>query len=240
MASNSSPPETKNFWKTTGALAILVAVIGVIGTLLTVGKGHRSANTIPTPSTNTTASGQPSLTPSPSSPASTGHGGVSGAPASPRPRLTLPVNTTTAPVITTPAPVVTTPSAAITTPSGPRNSLQEKAAPVNGCNTYGEQCDGNPIYVNVPPPNYDYRTWPKLTTVANGTILTARCWETGGTTWNYAILQSPPDLGPNPYESNIYFDVLAPTGQWGWIPDTYFARDKQGKLGLPACSTLSQ
>ena len=45
-------------------------------------------------------------------------------------------------------------------------------------NTYGENCEGSPLYAKVPPPGYDYKSWPRITTVANGITLTARCWAT--------------------------------------------------------------
>ncbi|HEY3141876.1 MAG TPA: hypothetical protein VGJ86_12140, partial [Acidimicrobiales bacterium] len=106
---------------------------------------------------------------------------------------------------------------------------------VNGCDTWGNNCADNPLYVEVPPPGYDYETFPKVTTVANGTTLTARCWATGGVTYNYAAWYDPPDYGPDPYESNIYFSVRAPNGQWAWAPDTFFVRDKTHRLGVPEC-----
>jgi len=104
---------------------------------------------------------------------------------------------------------------------------------VNGCNTYGQNCDGNPIYVNVPQPGYNYKTEPKVEAVANGSRLTARCWTTGATVYNWAKSQNDP--GPNPYDSDVHFSVQAPNGTWGYIPDTYFVRDKGNKLGLPHC-----
>ncbi len=106
---------------------------------------------------------------------------------------------------------------------------------MNGCNTYGEYCDDNPIYVDVPPDDYDYSVLAKVATVSHGTVLTARCWALGGTTFNYAASHTPPDYGPDPYESDIYFYVLAPSGQWGWIPDTFFVRDETVRMGLLAC-----
>ncbi|HET6949614.1 MAG TPA: hypothetical protein VFI47_04515 [Acidimicrobiales bacterium] len=110
-----------------------------------------------------------------------------------------------------------------------------REATVNGCNSYGANCDGNPIYATLPPPGYDWATWPKVGAVDNGETLLARCWGVGGTTTNYASGLDPPDLGPDPYESDLFFFVLAPGGAWGWIPDTYFARDKVHRLGLPPC-----
>lgn len=106
---------------------------------------------------------------------------------------------------------------------------------VNGCNTYGENCDENPIFVNLPPDNYDARSWPVVERVDHGTVLTARCWALGGITWNYAALTQPPDRGPDPYDSEVHYNVQATDGSWGWIPDTYFVRDKVDHLGLSVC-----
>jgi hypothetical protein len=106
---------------------------------------------------------------------------------------------------------------------------------VQGCNTYGEHCAATPLYAKVPPPDYNYRSWPTVTTVTNGTTLTARCWARGGVTFNYAAWLDPPDYGPNPYESPIYFSVRVSGGQWAYIPDAYFVRDKSGRMGLPEC-----
>ena len=112
----------------------------------------------------------------------------------------------------------------------------QRVGTVNGCNTYGENCEGNPIFRDAPPQNYDaYIANQKVATVANGTQLTARCWSTGTVVWNYAALHQPVNYGDNPYDSTIYFYVLAPNGQWGFIPDTYFVRDKTNKLGLASC-----
>jgi len=105
---------------------------------------------------------------------------------------------------------------------------------VNGCDTYGGNCNDNPLYVNVPPDGYNWKTEPKLTTVPDGTVLTARCYATGGTTYNWA--HSGGDLGPDPYDSDVYFSVQSPVdGSWGFIPDTYYVRDKIGHLGLQPC-----
>jgi hypothetical protein len=112
-----------------------------------------------------------------------------------------------------------------------------RSGAVQGCNTYGENCDGNPIYQDVPPPDYDWTTWPKLTTVVNGTVLEARCWAVGGMTWNYAARATPPDHGPDPYASDVVFNVRVPdSDDWGWIPDTYYVRDASERMGLPRCS----
>lgn len=121
------------------------------------------------------------------------------------------------------------------TPDAP--STDEPIAPasavgtVNGCNTYGENCDGNPLYVDVPALGYDWNTQPKVTTVPNGTTLTATCFRTGGETTNYAV----DDPGPNPYGSDIYYLATDAAGHTGWIPDTYFVRDKIGRMGLQRC-----
>jgi hypothetical protein len=102
---------------------------------------------------------------------------------------------------------------------------------VNGCNTYGEDCDGNNIYKSVPPEGYQPPLVAKWENVPNGTVLVARCWTVGGTTTNYATT----DPGPSPYSSTVYYEVQASGGQWGYIPDTYFVRDKAGHLGLRYC-----
>lgn len=52
MTRNSGSSQTKNFWMTTGVLAILVAVVGAVGGLLTGGKGRDVVNPIPSPSVN--------------------------------------------------------------------------------------------------------------------------------------------------------------------------------------------
>lgn len=102
----------------------------------------------------------------------------------------------------------------------------------NGCNSYGQNCDGNPIYVDVPPPGYNWTTQPKRATVPNGTELTASCWGQGGRTTNYAEA----DPGPNPYGSDAYYLVQVPgSTDRGYIPDTYSARDANGHAGLPRC-----
>jgi hypothetical protein len=110
---------------------------------------------------------------------------------------------------------------------------QTRSGVVNGCNTYGEDCGANPLYGSVPPPGYDHNTFPHVGTVAHGQQLEARCWARGGTTYNYAAFYDPPDRGPDPYASDIYYQVRF-GGQWRWIADTYFVRDPGG-FGLPAC-----
>ena len=106
---------------------------------------------------------------------------------------------------------------------------------VNGCNTFRENCDGNPIYRDLPPAvGFDWRTWETLATVDNGTMLTARCWAHGAPHTNYQV--DPLDLGPYPYESDIQFNVQVPgSDTWGWIPDVWFVRDEVHKLGLREC-----
>jgi hypothetical protein len=104
---------------------------------------------------------------------------------------------------------------------------------VNGCNTYGEDCGTVPIYAAPPPPDYDYLTYGSVTRVPHGASLVATCWTTGGVTYNYAAFFDPPDFGPAPYESDVYYRVTA-NGVTGWIADTYFVRDPSG-LGLPLC-----
>ena len=104
---------------------------------------------------------------------------------------------------------------------------------VTGCNTYGQNCEVNPLYVNVPAVGFNWKSEPKLTAVSNGAKLTARCYAIGGMTYNWAV--SIGDRGPDPYESNVYYSVQAPDGRWGFIPDTYFVRDQGNRMGLPAC-----
>lgn len=184
-----------------------------------------------TPSTPTTV--PPATEPPPTSPPPSSRPATS--PPATSPPTTQPPATsppTTSPPTTSPpttSPPTTSPPAATTTPP------VERIGTVNGCNTYGQNCEGNPIDGDVPPAGYNYQTWPKVTSVPNGAQLSARCWARGGTTWNYAASHNPPDYGPNPYESDIYFYVRAPNGEWGWIPDTYFVRDKVNMMGLPAC-----
>jgi len=120
---------------------------------------------------------------------------------------------------------------------GNPGGLEARQGTVHGCNTYGGNCDGNPIYDEVPPEGYDWAAWPILARVDNGTVLTARCWALGGMTYNYRV--DPPDHGPDPYASETYFNVQAPDGRWGWIPDTYFVRDQGNRMGLPRCSTTT-
>lgn len=135
-----------------------------------------------------------------------------------------------------PAPPVTPPPAP-PPPVPPPPEAETRDGVVNGCNTYGEYCDGNPVYVELPPPDVDYFTWPRIASVDNGVTFTARCWAVGAIYTNYQI--DPEDLGPDPYDSNIHFNVLAPNGDWGWIPDVYFVRDEVGRMGLPECSGAS-
>lgn len=131
------------------------------------------------------------------------------------------VVTGAAPAPVTAAPVVTpAPSAGAT-------------ITVNGCNTYGQSCRDNPVFNRVPA--FDGDNPPKVELLANGAVVTATCWAIGTTTWNYAAKHNPPDYGPQPYESNVYFMVRTAAGNVGYLPDTWGPRDKWGKLGLPAC-----
>lgn len=151
------------------------------------------------------------------------------------PPTTRPTTTSLPPAV---APTTTTSPPTTNAPPPPPPTIPtpvERVGRVNGCNTYGQYCEDNPIYRDVPPAGYDFRSWPKIAVVANGAELSARCWARGGVTWNYAALRNPPDPGPNPYESDVYFSVRAPDGRWGWIPDTYFVRDKTNRMDLPAC-----
>lgn len=104
---------------------------------------------------------------------------------------------------------------------------------VQGSDTWGQNGAGDPLYRDVPPPGVDSTTWPKVATVNDGAVLTARCWAVGARCTNYKV--DPPALGPSPYESDIQFYVQAPNGGWAWVPDVHFVRSKVGRLGLPAC-----
>jgi hypothetical protein len=135
-----------------------------------------------------------------------------------------------APNIQPAAPVPTTSKS---TPPPPPSAV----GTVNGCNTYGGYCENNPAFTTVPPPGTtvaQFIAWPRATSVPNGAQLTATCWTTGVLVWNYAAQHNPIDYGPNPYESDVYYRVSA-NGTSGYIPDTYFVRDKNGHLGLPHC-----
>jgi len=119
-----------------------------------------------------------------------------------------------------------------TPPSPTGNPIREVSGTVHGCNTYGQNCDNDPLYAQVPPEGYDWKTWAKNATVPNGSKLVAHCWAQGGLTTNYALA----DRGPDPYDSDIYYNVSTPDGsRHGFMPDTYFVRDKAGRLGLPSC-----
>jgi len=151
-------------------------------------------------------------------------------PATSSPRTSPPA---TAPPATSRRPPATQPPA--TQPPATQAPAPEKTGTVHGCNTYGQNCDGNPIFRSVPQSYNEYFNTAKIEEVPNGTQLSARCWTTGTVVWNYAALHNPPDYGPDPYDSTIYFNVRASNGEWGFIPDTYFVRDKNGKMGLPHC-----
>lgn len=138
-----------------------------------------------------------------------------------------------------PGPTAATPEptdGGVSVDTGPNDPATSEGT-VRGCNTYGGNCDGNPIHVQVPPPNYDWASWPTIDRVPNGSVLVARCWAIGATVTNYRV--DPPDHGPDPYASDIHFNVQAADGRWGWIPDTYFVRDQGGRMGLQRCSTTA-
>lgn len=193
---------------------------------------YRERLTVRTTPTQATAPGTvptvPPSTPAPTTPSAP----LPPATSAPTTPPATPSPTTTgsgwnSPPTTPPPPTTAAPSP---TPTTRRNGT------VNGCNTYGQNCDGNPIFRGPPPQtNSQYQSATRITAVNNGVTLTARCWATGTVVWNYAVSYNPPDYGPNPYESTIYFSVQAPNGEWGFIPDTYFVRDKNGQLGLAAC-----
>jgi hypothetical protein len=105
---------------------------------------------------------------------------------------------------------------------------------VQGCNTFGRECDGNPVYKSVPTV-YDPGSMPRVVArIDSGANLQASCWVQGARITNWASESDPPDPGPDPYQSDIHFRVLTPNG-WGYLADTHFVRDKVGKLGLPMC-----
>jgi hypothetical protein len=175
------------------------------------------------------------------------------APSSQEPGQTVtspaPSSSPTIPSASPAAPTTRTPTTATTIPARERPTTPSNSTPppapaptttvdalTNGCDTYGQNCDGNPIYTELPPPGYDWRTWPRLDAVPHRTTLAARCWSLGGLTTNYGSATGPIVAGPDPYGSEVYFQVRTVTGSWGWIPDTYFARDASERLGLPRCS----
>lgn len=104
-----------------------------------------------------------------------------------------------------------------------------------GCNTYGEYCDDNPIFVSKPVTQDYYQTAAVIERVPNGTVMEAACFGTGPITYNYAAQTSPPDPGPNPYQSDVYYRVRAPSGSWGWVSDAFFARSGSAHLQLQPC-----
>jgi serine/threonine protein kinase len=154
-------------------------------------------------------------------------------------------STTRAARTSAPTPSASTAAATVTVTARPpstttrtttRSTPPTRTGTVNSCNTYGQNCNAKNIYVSVPPDGYNYTTFPRITTVPNGATLTARCWAEGGRTYNWAAKIAKPDPGPNPYDSTIYYSVQVPgSSQWGYLPDTYFVRDKSGRMGLPAC-----
>lgn len=149
------------------------------------------------------------------------------APAPPplRPTPTAAVPLTTAPPPPTTAPRLPPPPPTPTTVRGT----------VIGCDSFGENCDDIPIYRDLPPAGTDPDDAGTLATVREGTELRARCWAEGARTFNYDATADPPDPGPAPYDSDVYFNVLGLGETWGWISDTTFVRDQGLKLGLPRC-----
>jgi hypothetical protein len=120
-------------------------------------------------------------------------------------------------------------------PSDPPAATLPAALPgtVQSCNTYGEDCGPVPLYGTVPPDGYDYHSFPAEARVPDGTVLDALCWARGAMVYNYAAFFDPPDLGPNPYASDLWYRVSW-SGHHLWIADVYFVRDVGG-YGLPAC-----
>jgi len=107
--------------------------------------------------------------------------------------------------------------------------LYWKTLTINGCNTYGMWCDGNPVFSALPVAGAT--NIPKVELLNNGVQFSARCWSEGVTTYNYATW----DLGPNPYDSTIYYYSRTTAGNYGWVPDTWSVRDKWNKAGLRRC-----
>lgn len=148
-----------------------------------------------------------------------------------------PTTPSTTPRTTPPAPVPTsTPPTSTTevTPPAPPRPATEKGT-VFGCDSFGQNCDDIPIYAELPPVDADAGDAVTLATVTKGTELRARCWSEGARTYNFDATAEPPDPGPDPYQSDVYFNVQVLGDTWGWISDTTFVRDKGLKLGLPRC-----
>lgn len=153
-------------------------------------------------------------------------------PAAPEPAAPDPAPAGTALVAPPPPQAAPPPPETQQEPPPPPPELATALIRANGCNSYGANCDNNPIYADVPQAGYNWRSQPKRAAVPNGTELTARCWGQGGRTTNYAEA----DPGPAPYGSDVYYYVQVPgSGDWGYIPDTYSARDANGRAGLPHC-----
>jgi hypothetical protein len=158
----------------------------------------------------------------------------------PPPRFTattLVPRTSVPPTTATPPPSV--PPTTVTPPPPPPPPPPPKPTTVTGavigCDSFGQRCDNIPIHGALPPPDTDPRAVSTLATVTQGTEIRARCWAEGARTYNYNASAEPPDLGPDPYDSDVYFNVQVLGETWGWISDTSFVRDKGLKLGLPRC-----
>lgn len=147
------------------------------------------------------------------------------APPPPRPTPTTAVPRTTEP----PPPITVLP------PPPPPPAPETEKATVIGCDSFGQGCDDIPIYRDLPPAGTDPGDVATQATVREGTELRARCWSEGARTYNYDATAEPPDPGPDPYDSDVYFNVQVLGETWGWISDTTFVRDKGLKLGLPRC-----
>jgi serine/threonine protein kinase len=149
----------------------------------------------------------------------------------PVPRTSVPTTTATPPP--TVAPTTVTPPPPPPPPPPPKPTTVTGV--VIGCDSFGQRCDDIPIHGALPPPDTDPRAVSTLAKVTQGTEMRARCWAEGARTYNYDASAEPPDLGPDPYDSDVYFNVQVLGETWGWISDTSFVRDKGLKLGLPRC-----
>jgi hypothetical protein len=121
------------------------------------------------------------------------------------------------------------------TSSAPPSPPPGRLAKVLGCNTYGESCDGNPVLRVVPTADpYAITEEMVVARYSTGVMLRALCWETGATTYNWSALTDPPDPGPDPYQSQIYYRVQTDVGS-GFMSDVFLGRDRNGKLSLQPC-----
>jgi serine/threonine protein kinase len=152
----------------------------------------------------------------------------------PRVTATTPVPRTSVPTTTATPPPTVAPTT-VTPPPPPPPKPTTVTGVVIGCDSFGQRCDNIPIHGALPPPDTDPRAVSTLAKVTQGTEMRARCWAEGARTYNYDASAEPPDLGPDPYDSDVYFNVQVLGETWGWISDTSFVRDKGLKLGLPRC-----